>query len=100
GDGYEVQAGDYVLMQYSGVRWSNGEVFDQTWGKSPYTDATTKFVPGFQKALEGHKVGSQVLVVIPPVDGYGEGEINETDLKGETLVFVVDILGAQHVEAE
>ena len=27
-----------------------------------------------------------------PADGYGEGEINTTDLKGETLVFVVDIL--------
>lgn len=101
GDGYEVQSGDYVLIQYSGVRWSNGEVFDETWnGKAPYASQTTKFVPGFQKALDGHKVGSQVLVVIPPVDGYGEGEINETDLKGETLVFVVDIIGAQHVEAE
>ncbi len=101
GDGYTVQAGDYVLIQYSGARWSNGEVFDETWnGKSPYTGQTTGFVKGFQKALEGHKVGSQVLVVIPPADGYGEGEINTEDLKGETLVFVVDILGAQHVEAE
>lgn len=101
GDGYEVQAGDGVLIQYSGVRWSTGEVFDETWnGGSPYTAATSNFVPGFQKALEGQKVGSQVLVVIPPADGYGEGEINETDLKGETLAFVVDILGAQHVEAQ
>jgi len=101
GDGYEVQSGDYVLIQYSGVRWSNGEVFDETWnGKSPYTGQTTGFVTGFQKALDGFKVGSQALVVIPPADGYGEGEINEEDLKGETLVFVVDILGAQHVEAE
>jgi peptidylprolyl isomerase len=100
GDGYTVQSGDYVLIQYSGVRWSNGEVFDETWGKSPYTGQTTGFVPGFQKALDGQKVGSQMLVVIPPAEGYGEGEINESDLKGETLVFVVDILGAQHVEAE
>jgi len=101
GDGYTVQAGDYVLIQYSGVRWSTGEVFDETWnGKSPYAAQTTGFVEGFQKALEGFPVGSQVLVVIPPAEGYGEGEINETDLKGETLAFVVDILGAQHVAAE
>ncbi|WEK13941.1 MAG: FKBP-type peptidyl-prolyl cis-trans isomerase [Candidatus Microbacterium phytovorans] len=100
GDGYEVQDGDYVLIQYYGVRWSNGEVFDQTWDGTPYAAQTTGFVEGFQKALTGFPVGSQVLVVIPPAEGYGEGEINETDLKGETLVFVVDILGAQHVESE
>ncbi|RLK47565.1 FKBP-type peptidyl-prolyl cis-trans isomerase [Microbacterium telephonicum] len=101
GDGYVVQSGDYVLIQYSGVRWSNGEVFDETWkeGGTPYAGATTSFVAGFQKALEGFPVGSQVEVVIPPADGYGEGEINDTDLKGETLVFVVDILGAQKVNA-
>lgn len=102
GDGYEVQAGDAVLIQYWGVRWSTGESFDSTWDKGgvPYAERTTAFVPGFQKALEGQTVGSQALVVIPPADGYGEGEINTTDLKGETLIFVVDILGAQHIPAE
>ena len=60
--------------------------------------AWTGFVAGFQKALEGQTVGSQVLVVIPPKDGYGEGDINANDLKGETLVFVVDIIGAQKAQ--
>ncbi|MFV0373399.1 FKBP-type peptidyl-prolyl cis-trans isomerase [Microbacterium sp.] len=96
GDGYELAAGDYVLLQYQGVRWSNGEVFDQSWaGGTPLTGPTTNYVPGFQKALEGQTVGSQVLAVIPPADGYGEGEINETNLEGDTLVFVIDILAAQ-----
>jgi FKBP-type peptidyl-prolyl cis-trans isomerase len=86
-----------VLVQYTGVRWSNGETFDSTWDKGgvPTSFSTTGVVTGFQKALEGQTVGSQVLVVMPPAEGYGEGEINSTDLKGETLVFVVDILGAQ-----
>ncbi len=103
GDGYEVQAGDGVLIQFRGARWSSGELFDggDTWAdNSPYAAQTTGFVPGFQKALEGQTVGSQVLVVITPADGYGEGEINETDLVGDTLVFVIDILGAQHVASE
>ncbi len=100
GDGYEVQEGDYALIQYTGVRWSNGETFDSTWQNgAPIAYPTTNYVEGFQKALEGQKVGSQVLVVIPPAEGYGEGEINETDLKGETIVFVVDILGAQSATA-
>lgn len=96
GDGYEVQEGDTPLIQYQGVKWSNGEVFDQTWdGGTPIAYPTTNYVEGFQKALVGQQVGSQVLVVIPPAEGYGEGEINEEDLTGETLVFVIDILGAQ-----
>lgn len=102
GDGYAVQSGDYVLIQYRGARWSSGELFEggDTWnGGTPYAGQTTGFVPGFQKALEGQTVGSQVLVVIPPADGYGEGEINETDLKGDTLVFVIDIIGAQKAAA-
>ncbi|MDJ1113054.1 FKBP-type peptidyl-prolyl cis-trans isomerase [Microbacterium dauci] len=100
GDGYEIQKGDYALIQYTGVRWSNGETFDTTWEDgAPIAYPTTQYVPGFQKALEGQKVGSQVLVVIPPADGYGEGEINEEDLKGDTIVFVVDILGGQTAPA-
>jgi hypothetical protein len=100
GDGYEVQEGDYALIQYHGVRWSDGESFDTTWDDGvPVAYPTTTYVPGFQKGLVGQTVGSQVLVVIPPAEGYGEGEINEADLKGETLVFVIDILGAQSATA-
>ena len=36
------------------------------------------------------------LVVIPPAFGYGEAGSTEHELAGETLVFVVDILGVQH----
>ncbi len=95
GDGPVVQAGNQVLLQYTGVRWSNGETFDSTWDKGgvPTSFATNKVVAGFQKALEGQTVGSRVLVTMTPADGYGEGDINTTDLKGETLVFVIDILG-------
>lgn len=102
GDGATVQSGDQVLVQYTGVRWSDGKTFDSTWDKGgvPTSFTTTGVVPGFRKALEGQTVGSQVLVTMPPADGYGEGEINTNDLKGETLVFVVDILGAQTSAAQ
>jgi peptidylprolyl isomerase len=100
GDGATVASGDGVLVHYTGVKWSDGSVFDSSWEKgAPTAFQTTGVVDGFKQALEGQKVGSQVLVVIPPKYGYGEGEINETDLKGETLVFVVDILGVQHAPA-
>lgn len=94
GDGTVVGVGDTVLVQYTGVRWSDGTVFDSSWSKgAPTTLATTQVIPGYKTALEGQTVGSQVLAVIPPRFAYGEGQINETDLAGETLVFVIDILG-------
>ncbi|MDN3311468.1 FKBP-type peptidyl-prolyl cis-trans isomerase [Microbacterium oryzae] len=100
GDGATVDEGDAVLVQYTGVKLSDGSVFDSSWESgTPAQFQTTGVVEGFKKALEGQKVGSQVLAVIPPVEGYGEGEINDTDLVGETLVFVVDILATQHVAA-
>jgi len=101
GDGPVVESGDTVFVQYTGVKWSDGSVFDSSWDRGyPSAFATTGVVEGFQQALEGQTVGSQVLVVIPPAFGYGEGEINDSDLTGETLVFVVDILGVERAATE
>ena len=98
GDGPTVAQGDSVLVQYTGVKWSDGSVFDSSWDRgAPASFQTTGVVAGFQQALEGQTVGSQVLVVIPPEFGYGASEGHE--LQKETLVFVVDILATQHVPA-
>ncbi|MFF1572039.1 FKBP-type peptidyl-prolyl cis-trans isomerase [Leifsonia sp. NPDC058292] len=92
GDGDTVVTGDTITIQYSGLLWRNGQVFDSTWTKgAAYTGIVDQFVPGFTKALIGQKVGSQVIAIIPPADGYGakgNGDIKPTD----TMVFVVDIL--------
>jgi FKBP-type peptidyl-prolyl cis-trans isomerase len=98
GDGETVEPGDTVLVQYTGVKWSDNEVFDSSWETgTPASFQTTGVVDGFRQALEGQTVGSQVLAVIPPEFGYGAVDGNE--LQEETLVFVVDILGVQHVAA-
>ncbi|WP_424447406.1 FKBP-type peptidyl-prolyl cis-trans isomerase [Microbacterium arborescens] len=98
GDGATVQPGDTAFVQYTGVKWSDGSVFDSSWDRGqPAAFPTNGVVAGFQQALEGQQVGSQVLVVIPPAAGYGAQEGNE--LQNETLVFVVDILGVQRTPA-
>ena len=94
GDGTVVDPGATVLVHYTGVKWSDGSVFDSSWERgTPSSFATTGVVEGFKQALEGQTVGSQVLVVIPPEFGYAASEGHE--LQDETLVFVVDILGVQ-----
>ena len=101
GDGDEVAEGDTVTVQYQGVNWNTKTVFDQSWGKGATSFATTGVVPGFSQGLVGQKVGSQVLVVIPPELGYGpsggtgDGSISATD----TIVFVIDILATSPAAA-
>jgi peptidylprolyl isomerase len=93
GDGPTVASGDYVIVQYRGVTWADGKEFDSSWKRgAPAQFQTTGVVTGFKKALEGQKVGSQVLVVIPPADGYG-AQAQGSIPANSTLVFVVDILG-------
>jgi peptidylprolyl isomerase len=101
GDGATVKEGDSVLVQYHGVSWNTGKVFDESWGKKPFSfTAGSGVVQGFSDAVIGETVGSQVIAVLPPSVAYGEGKINSSDLKGQTLVFVVDILGVQPPAAQ
>lgn len=98
GDGATVGEGDLVVVQYLGVKWSDGSEFDSSWSREavPSQFQTTGVVTGFRKALEGQKVGSQVVVVMPPSEGYGASEGHE--LQNESLVFVVDILATTPVQ--
>lgn len=98
GDGPVVGAGDLVVVQYKGVKWSDGKEFDSSWSRDavPAQFQTSGVVTGFRLALEGQKVGSQVVVVMPPKDGYGASAGHE--LEKESLVFVVDILATTPVQ--
>lgn len=94
GDGATVADGDDVTVHYEGINWNTGVIFDESWaGGKPATFNTGQVIAGFTAALVGQKVGSQVIVVIPPDQGYGEAG-SPPDIGGtDTLVFVIDILG-------
>lgn len=98
GDGATVGDGDTVYVQYLGVKASDGSEFDSSWSRGAATSfSTAGVIEGFTKALVGQKVGSQVIAVIPPAEGYGASEGHE--LQDETLIFVVDILGTMSMPA-
>jgi peptidylprolyl isomerase len=100
GTGPVVGPTDTVTIQYQGTNLRTGKIFDQTWGKSPYTGAVNGFVAGFTNAIVGQTVGSQVIVVIAPVDGYGTAGNSSAGITGtDTLIFVVDILAAEAAAA-
>jgi FKBP-type peptidyl-prolyl cis-trans isomerase len=96
GNGPGVVKGDTVELQYVGVTWANRKQFDSSWDRKAPTSfaiGVGQVVPGFDKGLTGAKVGSRMLLVLPPADGYGTGGNTQAGISGtDTLVFVIDLL--------
>lgn len=100
GSGAVVRRGETAVVQYTGVTWkpgdpANGKVFDSSWTSGapvslPVADG--QIIKGLATALAGQRVGSQVLAVIPPSQGYG-AQASGSIPADSTLVFVVDVLG-------
>lgn len=94
GDGAVVGPSDAVTVNYLGTAWETGEVFDSSFERgSPATFQVQGVVVGFKEALIGQKVGSRVIVTMPPAFGYG-GQAGHP-LETSTLVFLVDIVDVQ-----
>ena len=94
GTGEPIEIGDQVVVHYAGWTWE-GEQFDNSWDRiSPasFTVSSNSLIEGFVQALEGVKVGSQVIAVIPPDLGYGDSAQGSIP-PGSTLIFVIDVLG-------
>jgi peptidylprolyl isomerase len=98
GTGAVVKKGQDLAVQYTGVIWRTGKVFDSSWARNmPLTTVIGEgqVIKGWDTGLVGQTVGSRVLLVIPPADGYGSAGASQAGIKGtDTLVFVVDILAA------
>jgi peptidylprolyl isomerase len=94
GDGEEVAADNSVLVQYKGVLWDGGKEFDSSYAnKQLVSFSLQQVVKGWAQGLTGKKVGSRVLIVIPPELGYGDNPPQGSGIKKDsTLVFSVDIL--------
>lgn len=94
GDGETVTDGASVVLNYEGVNWNSGVVFDSSFDRgSPATLSTGGVIQGFHDALVGQKVGSRVVVIIPSDLGYGDQGSGDAIKGGDTIVFVIDILG-------
>ena len=95
GTGKKIGAQDTVTINYTWATWSDGKVVEQTYGSKPADTPLSGLLPGIVKGLTGQTVGSRVLLVVPPAQGYPEGNESPKINKGETLVFVVDVLFAR-----
>ena len=82
-------AANFVLYFWQGT---SSSLKANTFGSSPTVIGGT-MLPGLESALIGKKVGSRILAVIPPSQGYGTSGNSQLGITGSTtLVFVIDVL--------
>jgi peptidylprolyl isomerase len=96
GDGPEAVSGKNVMVHYVGVAWSNGKQFDASWDRNESFDfrlGAGQVIQGWDAGVAGMKVGGRRRLTIPPALGYGSRGAGGVIKGGETLVFVVDLLG-------
>lgn len=89
-----------VTLNYVGLNGRTGESFDSSYDRgAPATFQLQSVVPGFAKGLMGQSVGSRVLIAMPSEDGYADGNPGAGIEKGDSILFVVDIISANFEEA-
>lgn len=96
GDGTEAKAGDRVQVHYVGVSYSTGEEFDASWNRGTplrFTLGAGQVISGWDRGVQGMKVGGRRQLLIPAHLGYGDrGAGGGLIAPGETLIFVCDLV--------
>lgn len=98
GTGEEAVAGSTVIAHYVGVSHSSGEEFDASYNRGEplqFKVGIGQVIAGWDRGLLGMKVGGRRQLVIPPHLGYGDRGAGGVIKPGETLIFVVDLLGVR-----
>lgn len=98
GEGPEASAGQTVSCHYVGVAHSTGEEFDASWNRGTPLDfrlGAGQVISGWDQGIQGMKVGGRRQITIPPHLAYGDQGAGGVIKSGETLIFVVDLIGVQ-----
>lgn len=98
GEGPAVQAGQTVTTHYAGWAFSTGEEFDSSWNRGEplsFRAGIGQVIRGWDQGLLGMKVGGRRKLTIPAHLAYGDRGAGGVIRPGETLIFVVDLVGVR-----
>jgi len=94
GSGATVTSDMTITADYLGEVYDAKKPFDESYSKQPASFSLQQVVKGWTYGLSGLKVGSRVLLQIPPSMGYG-AQAQPNIPANSTLYFVVDIRSAK-----
>ena len=103
GAGTEALSGRRVIVNYSGWLFDparpeqKGTQFDSSVGREPFafTLGTGAVIRGWDKGVEGMRVGGKRRLIIPPDLAYGERGAGGVIPPNATLVFDVELLNVE-----
>jgi peptidylprolyl isomerase len=98
GQGEEAKPGQQVSVHYVGVAFSTGEEFDASWNRNQafqFPLGGGRVIQGWDLGVAGMKVGGRRRLTIPAHLAYGNQSPTPAIKPGETLIFVVDLLGVK-----
>lgn len=78
-----------------GVAFSTGEEFDASWNRGAPLEfklGVGQVISGWDKGVQGMKVGGRRQLVIPAHLAYGDRGAGGAIAPGETLIFVCDLV--------
>lgn len=97
GEGAEAQAGQYVLVHYTG--WlTGGTKFDSSKDRDEpfeFPLGRGRVIKGWDEGVQGMKVGGTRKLTIPPEMGYGAYGAGGVIPPNATLVFEVELLAVE-----
>jgi peptidylprolyl isomerase len=97
GTGAEAKAGESVTVNYVGVLYKTGKVFNASWeSKQPFTFVLGRkqVITGWDNGVAGMRVGGRRELIIPADEAYGSRGSPPAIPPNSPLVFVVDLLAA------
>jgi FKBP-type peptidyl-prolyl cis-trans isomerase len=97
GTGSEARAGELVTVNYVGVLYQGGKIFDSSWKRGePFSFRLGRgeVIPGWEQGVPGMRVGGRRELIIPPALAYGTTGSPPSIPPNASLVFVVDLLAA------
>lgn len=98
GDGPEAAAGNIVSAHYVGVAFSTGEEFDASWNRGQPLEfqlGVGQVIAGWDRGIAGMKVGGRRRLTVPAHLAYGDAGAPGAIAPGESLIFVVDLIGVR-----
>lgn len=96
GEGRQAVRGSTIRAHYVGVSHATGKQFDASWDRGQplsFQLGAGRVIQGWDEGIAGMRVGGRRKLVIPPQLAYGDRGAGAVIQPGETLVFVVDLVG-------
>jgi FKBP-type peptidyl-prolyl cis-trans isomerase len=97
GTGDPIKGAKIVKLNYVGQVYGRNKPFENSYRKpepATFVVGDPQLIKGWNKALPGQRVGSRLMLIVPPAEGYGKRGAPDIGVTGKsTLVFVMDVLG-------